>query len=469
MDLRGQRFTIDLSEDEDETGSSSSILQTAGSTPSPAFIGDVIEKSTAPPTAPKLKSTSTGFPEHKKRTRISAFKSQRAGAKPISRADDAQTSGPSSASQSAGKTSISTDDGLSYEDTERQKIDAENKRRLASMTAEEIEEERRDLLAGLDPSLIEKFLKRANLDDGRGDTGIDPPATIIPAASKLGHDLGEVEAGMDKNKSTEPATAVCNIAADMSKEDKEGIPAPKPTGQPFATAKSVTFADDAEPGEPIGLQPASGAVSQSVEVTQPAVHFPNAPSAPELDPSDPSFLENLHSKYFPSLPADPSKLAWMAPIPSTGSIADQESPYYPANEALSASALRFDFRGGILPPRISRAMPISKGLHHHGEAPEAAGYTVPELARLARSAFPAQRCVAFQTLGRILYRLGKGVWGDQDSEITKGLWQCMEGGKVVQTLEEAANAEGGHQGSKVYAVEAVWLWQKGGGHVWKTT
>lgn len=114
-------------------------------------------------------------------------------------------------------------------------------------------------------------------------------------------------------------------------------------------------------------------------------------------------------------------------------------------------------------------MPTTKGLHHHGEAPEAAGYTVPELARLARSAFPAQRCIAFQTLGRLLYRLGRGELGGEGSEIAMGLWRCMEEGKVVQTLEEAAGAEGGHQGSKVYAVEAVWLFQKGGGKVWKAS
>jgi hypothetical protein len=114
-------------------------------------------------------------------------------------------------------------------------------------------------------------------------------------------------------------------------------------------------------------------------------------------------------------------------------------------------------------------MPTTKGLHHHGEAPEAAGYTVPELARLSRSAFPAQRCISFQTLGRLLYRLGRGEWGGEDSEITKGLWRCVEEGKIIQTLEEAASAEGGHQGAKIYAVEALWLWQKGGGKVWKAS
>jgi len=88
---------------------------------------------------------------------------------------------------------------------------------------------------------------------------------------------------------------------------------------------------------------------------------------------------------------------------------------------------------------------------------------------LARSAFPAQRCVAFQTLGRLLYRLGRGSFGPEESEVVRGLWKSVEDGKVIETLEEAASAAGGHQGSKTYAIEAVWLWQKGGGKKWKAT
>jgi hypothetical protein len=53
--------------------------------------------------------------------------------------------------------------------------------------------------------------------------------------------------------------------------------------------------------------------------------------------------------------------------------------------------------------------------------------------------------------------------------MANGLWRCVKEGKVIETLEEAAAAEGGHQGSKTYAVEAVWLWQKGGGQRWKAS
>lgn len=450
MDLRGQRFTVDFSDDEDESISESRVPGDAASFIPSAFIGDIKERSTAPPTAPKLKSTATGFPEHKKRTRVSAFKQQRGAAKSAiidsGNAFALPKAQPPTAPQRPAQ-------DPTYDDEERRRIDEENKQRLADMSAKEIDEERQELLSQLNPSLIERLLKRANLDEGRGDTGILPPPAERP----------------DEREDTKPPKNEENDSIPASNttiepEEPNATPAPRPSGKPVKAAKGVTFADDdAPPTAPIDLHPAS----EPPQVTQPALHFPTAVQAPDLDPSDPSFLENLHNKYFPTLPSDPSKLAWMAPIPTHGSIADQESPYYPSHSALPASALRFDFRGALLPPRISRAMPSTKGLHHHGEAPEAAGYTVPELARLARSAFPAQRCIAFQTLGRLLYRLGRGELGGPESEISKGLWRSVEEGKVVQTLEEAAGAEGGHTGSKTYAVEALWLWQKGGGKVLK--
>jgi hypothetical protein len=459
MDLRGQRFTVDLSDDEDEIGLLSNLLSDSIPSIPSAFIGDIKERSTGPPSAPKLKITPSGFPEHKKRTRISAFKQQRAASAKLADSHNAFAL-PANVTPQPANANTLTENDPSINESERQQIDEENKRRLASMSEEEINEERQELLNALNPSLIQRLLQRANLDQGRGDTGTEEPATVSVGDTKM----------PPKATKEETIGIRSDAKAPEATEEEDGtVPAPRPAGKPVAGAKAVRFEDE-EPAEPIDLQPVSKPPTRvPLEITQPSMHFPTAPAAPELNPADPSFLENLHTKYFPTLPADPSKLAWMAPIPTHGSVADQESPYYPAHETLPASALRFDFRGGILPPRIARAVPSTKGLHHHGEAPEAAGYTVPELARLSRSAFPAQRCIAFQTLGRLLYRLGRGEWGDEGSEITKGLWRCVEEGKIIQTLEEAATAEGGHQGSKMYAIEAVWLWQKGGGKVWKAS
>lgn len=441
MSIRGERFTVDFSDEEDGGHAVDATRRSPGmaNNPSFSFVGDVVERESSaarPPTLPALKTAATGFPEHKKRTKISAFKQQRSqgrGSEPRME-DSATTTTPQAALQTNQNSLTPTDP--SFEETELRRIDQENKQRLAAMSEDEINEERQDLLESLSPSLIERLLKRANMDQGRGDTGIEPEP-------------------FESRTIAEPLPS--------PKVNAEATILPEPSGKRLTTSRTVTFDDEQEPADPGVLQTPSTFKLQPLEVDNPNIHFPNPPTAPELDPSDPNFLENLHTNYFPSLPADPSKLAWMAPIPTHGSAADQDSPYYPAQEALPASALRFDFRGGLLPPRIARAMPTTKGLHHHGEAPEAAGYTVPELARLARSAFPAQRCIAFQTLGRLLYRLGRGNMGDEGSEMVKGLWRCIEEGKVVETLEEAASAEGGHQGSKTYAVEALWLWQKGGG------
>jgi hypothetical protein len=173
---------------------------------------------------------------------------------------------------------------------------------------------------------------------------------------------------------------------------------------------------------------------------------------------------------------------------------DTSSPYHPSQTALNATELRFDFKGTLLPPSVARSIPSDRGLHHHADAPEAAGYTIPELAVLSRSAVPAQRCMAYQTLGRILYRLGQGEYGvekagrdargpvqvatdpnvadsedeDDDEEdvgsaMAAGLWSCIEAGHVIETLTEEANKERGHLTARTFAQEALWNWRRGGG------
>lgn len=297
------------------------------------------------------------------------------------------------------------------------------------------------------------LLKRANIDEHSSASVFDEPA----------------EVRSDTPEAITPEETPAIVIDDTTTASHQEKP-PK-------SRKTVRFDEDAPPPEP--PTDLFEATSQQQQQQQPTsstanvdtfaantTHFPQPKQLPDLDPDDPDFLETLHQKYFPSLPADPSKLAWMAPIPTPHSVADRESPYYPGQTSLSIAALRFDFKGRLLAPAKSRNIPVSKGLHHHGEAPEAAGYTVTELGRLARSAVPAQRCVAFQTLGRILFRLGKGEWGNNEAEVAKGIWRSVQENRVMDSLLEAAEVpEGqGHRGSRSYAVEALWLFEKGG---WK--
>lgn len=379
------------------------------------LIGDIVERDDKEAKKPveftdePFESTPTGFPQHRRRWR--------------------PTKKPGAAT---GAASAGSGQPTSFDEIEKQRIDEENRQKINDMSPEEIKQAQDDIMNGLNPALIQRLLQRANIDED--------PSSSVP-----------------KIEDSEAIKSAASLQPKVEDDEEEEAPIPvekqqAPTRIP--NPRSNPIDDRPPPQVPPDIFPITDQPTRT--------HFPVPPALPDLDPSDPNFLETLHKKYFPNLPADPSKMAWMAPVPTADSIADKESPYYP-DAAISPAALRFDFQGRFLPPRFSRTIPSTKGLHHHGEAPEAAGYTVAELARLARSAVPAQRCMAFQTLGRVLYRLGKGEWGKtKEDPIAMGVWAAVKEGRVLDSLTEAAMEEGGHRGSRSYATEALWLFEKGG-------
>ncbi|KAJ4002614.1 hypothetical protein NW752_012433 [Fusarium irregulare] len=409
------------------------------------LINDIVEHDTSekkPVTFDDGPISSTGFPQHKRRWKTSAFKQRRAG----------EATGAQQQSKSEATKPQDTSSKADLETVEKQRIDRENQQKLASMSPDEIAQAQQDIMNGLNPALIQRLLSRANIDEQSGPSPFDPPQPEIeetpepPPTIKV-EDADKVEASK-------------NIPAAAARPPKPSVESVPETDsfKPKATSTKKIADDYDEDKAPPQIPPDLFPITDQPK----SVHFPVPPALPDLDPSDPNFLATLHEKYFPNLPADPSKLAWMAPIPTEDSPADKDSSYYPHPE-IPVNALRFDFQGRFLSPRVSRSIPSSKGLHHHGDAPEAAGYTVAELAHLARSAVPAQRCMAFQTLGRILYRLGLGEWGkSEDHPIAMGVWGAVKKGRVLDTLTEAAMTEGGHRGSRAYATEALWLFEKGG-------
>ncbi|KZM22682.1 uncharacterized protein EKO05_0009592 [Ascochyta rabiei] len=427
------------------------------------FVGDILEHNPAsatPPVAPSFKTNSNGFPAYKKRTpRVSAFKQQRA-------AKEQQATAVPKAQDASSLHNAPPPRAKFEPDEERRAIDEENQRRLDAMSEEEIEEERRELMANLSPEMIRRLLMRSSIDDGSNERQRWPEE--------------------------EPATSEPEPALETRHVEPEPEPATKPS-----TSKKVSFAapatEDDTPVKASGTASDTATDEQAHTYTEEAtgsLHFPATPQPPDLDPNDPDFLKNMHAKYFPSLAYNPSTLSWMTPIDPS----DKSSPYHPSQTALDASELRFDFKGTLLAPSIAREIPSDRGLHHHAHAPEAAGYTIPELAVTARSAVPAQRCMAYQTLGRILYRLGQGEYGverprqetdgpvrvaqnpDADAEeddeadeadvghyMAAGLWQCIEDGRVIETLTEEASREKGHLTARTFAQEALWNWRRGGG------
>lgn len=464
MAFRGERFVLDLDDDDDDNDDNAgapSIPDRSRAGPSLDLIGDIMERTpAAPPSAPKpASSASSGFPAHKNRVRQSAFKQRRTAT-----AQDAKTPPPE-------RQSAARQEPMSIEE-EKKSIDEENRRRLAAMSPEQIEKERAELMAGLSPSLLERLLRRANIDD-------EPQAQPSRKSpdSQAPPEKPETETRKDPAKPTKSVSF--DIPEQASPEDSSKTP-PDTTAQTETASTASTAAaidDQPPPHPPPDLRPAS-------EIPSGPIHFPTPPprqdSMPNLDPSSPSFLEDLQAHYFPETPHDPASLSWLKPPSRDPDDPDAQSPYHPASSAtaVAPSSLRFSLTGTILSPATSLSLPTTLGLHHHAKDPEAAGYTIPELSILSRSTVPAQRCIAWQVIGRILFRLGKGEFGERGSTLVEGLWSVIERERVVERMLEEAegggggdsdkNREGGarlgrHASAKAWAVEGVWLWQTGGG------
>ncbi|KAJ6178402.1 hypothetical protein N7519_008863 [Penicillium mononematosum] len=438
MAFRGERFVLDLDE---ESG--------APEVPSPfSLVGEIQERapSNAIPPAPKLPTSSTGFPAPRQR-KPSSFKQRRAN----------QSTPPA-----AAPTEPTVQD-------EKKSIDEENRRQLAAMSDAQIQQEREELMEQMDPGLLERFLRRANIEEDR-KSKFEP----APAADETSKPKKSVSFDI-------PPSAPVPAPSAQS----HSIPKPSPKPHPRNE-------DLAPPSLPEDLHPASERPSLDPATIE-TFHFPQ-PTAPMpvLDPSSPSFLSDLQSHYFPEIAQDPSTLSWLQPLSADEEDPDSTSAYHPASNAISMapSAIRFSLRGTILAPETSLSLPTTMGLHHHGEDPHAAGYTIPELAILSRSTFPAQRCIAWQVIGRILFRLGRAEFGERGGQLSDGLWFVIEKeGIVAGMLAEADGAagqtqgrdkskntkdeEGGnlplasgvgrHASAAAWAVEGIWLWQKGGG------
>ncbi|XP_067895713.1 RNA polymerase II-associated protein 1 isoform X2 [Heterodontus francisci] len=89
------------------------------------------------------------------------------------------------------------------------------------------------------------------------------------------------------------------------------------------------------------------------------------------------------------------KLEWMKDLP--------KPRRRKTNKEMQA---RFSFHGDLIPPGVD--LPTHLGLHHHGEQPEQAGYSLQELFHLSRSQIIQQRTLALQMLARIVQKAKAG-------------------------------------------------------------
>ncbi|CAI4377696.1 BCN_G0013980.mRNA.1.CDS.1 [Saccharomyces cerevisiae] len=431
------------------------------------LLGDIVEKDTSDSVESNDNGTlstnncGTGFPELYKPKKISSWK-ERLREK---RAQKKQTSG-----KDAEKQQTSTDAPLS----EAKSIHNENIKVLQGMSDEQIVQEREDLYNSLDPKLIGKLLK--NINKRAKDENNTPLFAEIEGASgtwvggnKQGiYDLPPLD--------DEDVDVALEIRPKLGKDTKHVQF--EEAGEEKDVEEEAKTNDDVDDIAPLDFQMAQCIDHMKNEELFKDVHFIKEESQNEinlekLDINDPNFNDKLHEKYFPDLPKEVNKLKWMQPVQQ------KTDKNYIIEDV---SECRFDFNGDLVPPTRQIDSTIHSGLHHHSDSPELAGYTIVELEHLARSTFPSQRCIAIQTLGRILYKLGQksyyqlvpeidadtykkdGSISNVMDKIYSMFWDLIKDGKVIESLEIASDEKFTRNLSvRNYAIDALWLWKQGGG------
>ncbi|OAD74381.1 hypothetical protein PHYBLDRAFT_167797 [Phycomyces blakesleeanus NRRL 1555(-)] len=117
----------------------------------------------------------------------------------------------------------------------------------------------------------------------------------------------------------------------------------------------------------------------------------------------------MKETYFADVPMESDKLAWMKQVKEE--VEDDKA--MSSNEKVYRK-LRFDLHGKPVNPSMD--IPRHQGLHHHGDEPEKAGYTLAELLHLVRSQVPSQRAIILTTIGRIIQHSKKCLYSNNPED-----------------------------------------------------
>ncbi|KAH3679136.1 hypothetical protein WICMUC_001146 [Wickerhamomyces mucosus] len=471
------------------------------------LIGDIIEHDTsdaAPVSKLEIKPLPVvGFPQPKK---ISSFKSK------IKKSPTEQNPKIETKKYEGLERLSDAEKKLNYDNmSESEKIHLENIEILNNLSMEEKMAKKDELINSMDPKVLMKLLMRSeqklvNRRDGVDDREKEEGVNRLKNGDFQGYNewIGGFRNDWKENTFEDDAindALRANIKSSIDQDFKgtiqnEDVSNPNSknarfyehqdlgyqttnedkTQAPIVQHRDYELDQNLDEIAPPSYQINQQADLQPFEETIQNVHFLKPSSEFEqLDPNDENFNVKLHEKYFPDLPRDTEKLKWMEPLPKIT----------PDDLIINdVSELRFNFNGDLMISTENSSVDTSMGLHHHSEKPSLPGYTLKELSHLSRSKFPGQRCIAIQTLGRILHKLGKGKYNiipefiddnneivveENDEIIEKGkvrfnqmFWGIIDELKIIDTLTEFSNDN--NLSVKNYSTEALWLWKQGGGN-----
>ena len=273
-------------------------------------------------------------------------------------------------------------------------IDAENTSRVAAMSEAEILKAQAQLRESLDPGLVARIQKRR----AQAPTAVprSPAAHPATAAAAPPHGLPSVQALPSERP---PLTAAVRFASAAATPQRAATTPQRAAPAAASTRGAMTAAttDDDD-----------GAAAAAAELER-------------------------------------QKMEWMTEAPEEAVPADAGDGRRTAEEALEAATrklgmhdVRFDLDGAWIDQSRASAIDVRQGLHHHGDAPAAPGYTLAELSHLCRSTVAAQRAQALVTLAGVLRHATQA--SPTASAVTTATAQLATGRAVARWCRDADTA-----------------------------
>ncbi|KAL7414450.1 hypothetical protein BDY24DRAFT_369638 [Mrakia frigida] len=331
------------------------------------------------------------------------------------------------------------------------------------MSPQEIQQEKEELLERFGGGLLDVLRKRREKREAQEVHTPQPsssPSPAIPYSSDetsrilssiqkenddrffaMSHEerMSEKQELLDKfggglldvlKKRREAREAVGAAAAGGGGEKKEGdaVENREPSASASKTPR-VRFAPSVEEVPP----PPALASSSEKPFTFPFSPVPQPPTTTPNADEEEDTPESIRSRYFSTDTSfSPSKLEWMQPSSSS-------SPPAPSP---ALNEIRYSLEGLPISSDLSETLPTHLGLHHHGDSPSHAGYTLAEVVHLSLSTSPAQRSGMLGVLAKI-------VRNDDGRE--KGLR-----GKAMEVAGRAVDERGGGMMVVVRGIEVVY-------------
>ncbi|KAG6866175.1 hypothetical protein C0991_007725 [Blastosporella zonata] len=406
----------------------------------PALVGSVFERKPSHSAPKAFTPTKSGFPAVQHRSK-SAFARNLEGVRKNGAARPQNA--PTVAHSRLARPLKPADP-----DEWRNQMSRENEQRVASMTEEERDQERQEILerfgAGVGDLLQRVKLAREKQAQGAQSgtaastdlaedhiTHLEP--VPVTAKEEFGREI------VSNRLSPPPPALSTNSTRPSSRADRrlrfaelgpEDVHVYE-SAPPSPRRKALALPPPSNDGSAVSL----GKFSGKLAAPTPTSSEPKA----NVDPEEGS-AEYIRRRYFPEAPANDPNLAWM------------KDSLSPSDSSQTSSSLRFDLSGKPIPASVSSTLPTHLGLHHHAEGSHA-GYTFDDIFLLSRSTVPAQRATMLGVLAKVARRIAAMLQGE-----TAGVEELVgkeeELRKRIVAAGVEAMSERGSVGAR--AMEVVW-------------